>query len=271
MIAWPASRARLPPATLSIGALPADRESRRRPYRGQNGNSSTVDLVVRVMKEVIALASAVLLAACTSSGPDRSLPPVESTPVPTPTTGASTHGREDASVLVRAPGSFLETCRETARMVGYPVPCPSKILAGGTPPPEGSTCRIDLIGAGGLGGCAHAWRGWVVGSMQTNQHHLVLQASPEPIRSLSRMINGPGWYPGASEVRLGTLHVGGWTMHAVYADPATNVGSVFSDHLVLVWTTGGHTYALGFHLDGSRRETQVLNQTVARSVSLVAP
>jgi hypothetical protein len=148
MIAWPASRARLPPATLSIGALPADRESRRRPYRGQNGNSSTVDLVVRVMKEVIALASAVLLAACTSSGPDRSLPPVESTPVPTPTTGASTHGREDASVLVRAHGSFLETCRETARMVGYPVPCPSKILAGGTPPPEGSTCRIDLIGAG---------------------------------------------------------------------------------------------------------------------------
>ena len=162
-------------------------------------------------------------------------------------------------------------CRETARVVGYPVPCPSKILAGGTPPPKVSPCRIELIGAAGVGGCAHSWRGWVVGSMQTSQHHLVLQASPEPIRSLSRMINGPGWYPGASEVRLGIVHAGGWMMRAVYADPATNDGSIFSNHLVLVWTTGGHTYALGFHLGRSRHRTQMLNETVARSVSLVPP
>lgn len=208
----------------------------------------------------------VLAAAC-----DRGLPPVESTRVPTSIPGGSTPGREVRSVLVRAPESFLQACRETARIVGYPVPCPSEILAGGTPPPEVTSCRIGLIGAGGLGGCGHAWRGWVVGSMQTRQHHLVLQASPEPIRSLPRMINGPGWYPGASEVRLGIVHVDGWTMRAVYADPATNDGSILSGHLVLVWTTGGHTYALGFHLDGSRRETQILNETVARSVSLVSP
>ena len=60
-------------------------------------------------------------------------------------------------------------------------------------------------------------------------------------------------------------------MHAVYADPATNEGSMFSGHLVLVRTTRGHTYALGFHLDGSRRETHILDETVARSVSFVAP
>jgi len=107
--------------------------------------------------------------------------------------------------------------------------------------------------------------------MQTSQQHLVLQASPEPVRSLSKMINGPGWYPGASEVRLGIVHVGGWTMEAVYANPATNDGSVFSDHLALVWTTGGHTYALGFHVARSRHRTQMLNETVARSVSLVPP
>jgi hypothetical protein len=107
--------------------------------------------------------------------------------------------------------------------------------------------------------------------MQTSQHHLVLQASPEPIRSLSRMINGPGWYPGASVVPLRAVHVGGWTMRVVYADPSTNDGSIFSGHLVLVWTTGGHTYALGFHMDGSRRETQMLSEAVARSVSLVSP
>jgi hypothetical protein len=107
--------------------------------------------------------------------------------------------------------------------------------------------------------------------MQTSQHHLVLQASPEPVRSLSKMINGPGWYPGASEIRLGTVQAGGWTMHAVYADPATNAGSAFSDHLVLVWTTGGHTYALGFHLARSRHRTQMLNEAVADSVTLVPP
>jgi hypothetical protein len=107
--------------------------------------------------------------------------------------------------------------------------------------------------------------------MQTSQHHLVLQASPEPVRSLSKMINGPGWYPGAREVPLGIVHAGGWTMRAVYADPATNEGSIFSDHLVLVWTAEGHTYALGFHLAGSRHRTQMLNETVARSVSLVPP
>jgi hypothetical protein len=60
-------------------------------------------------------------------------------------------------------------------------------------------------------------------------------------------------------------------MRAVYADPATNDGSTFSDHVVLVWTTGGHTYALGFHLAHSRHKTQMLNETVARSVSLVPP
>ena len=177
----------------------------------------------------------VLAAAC-----DRSLPPVESTSVPTSIPGASTSDREDRTVLVRAPESFLQACRETARIVGYPVPCPSEILAGGAPPPEVTSCPIELIGAGGLGECAPEWRGWVVGSMQTSQHHLVLQASPEPVRSLSRMINGPGWYPGASEVRLGIVHAGGWTMRAVYADPATNDGSIFSGYLVLVWTTGGH-------------------------------
>lgn len=85
------------------------------------------------------------------------------------------------------------------------------------------------------------------------------------------MINGPGWYPGARVIPLGTVRVGGWTMREVYADPATNEGSSFSGHLVLVWTSGGHTYALGFHQAGSRHETRKLNLAVARSVSLVSP
>jgi hypothetical protein len=191
--------------------------------------------------------------------------------VPTSTQTVPTPSREGRSVLAAAPASFLQACRETAQHVGYPVPCPSEILAGGTPPPKVTSCRIGLIGAGGVGGCAPSWRGWVVGSMQTDENHLVLQASPEPVRSLSRMVNGPGWYPGASVVRLGIVHAGAWKMHEVYADPATNEGSIFSGHIVLVWTVRGHTYALGFHVNGPRHETQALNEAVARSVTLVPP
>jgi hypothetical protein len=198
--------------------------------------------------------------------PDLTQSPLATTPTPDVVSGPG-----DKNVLAAAPGSFLQACRETAQQVGYPVPCPSVILAGGSPPPEVTSCQIELIGAAGLGGCAHSWRGWVVGSMQTDQHHLVLQASPEPVRSLARMINGPGWYPGASVVRLGKVRAGGWAMREVYADPATNEGSAFSGHLVLVWSAGRHTYALGFHLNGSRHETRMLNATVARSVSLVPP
>ena len=195
----------------------------------------------------------------------------QSPPAATSTPDAVTPRPRETSVLVAAPEAFLQACRETAQQVGYPVLCPSRILAGGTPPPQTGSCGIELIGAAGIGGCSHSWRGWVVGSMQTNQQHLVLQASPEPVRSLSRMINGPGWYPGARVVPLGKLRVGEWTMREVYANPATNEGSAFSDHVALVWTAGGHTYALGFHLKGSGRETRALNRSVARSVSLVPP
>ncbi len=212
------------------------------------------------------LVVSVLAAACdrTVSAP---VPPSVASSIPGPTSS----GIVDGSVLVVAPASFLQECRETAREVGYAVPCPWRILSGGQPPPGFASCRIGLIGPGGVGGCSHAWRGWVVGSMQTDQQHLVLQASPEPVRSLAKMVNGPGWYPGASVKRLGIVRVGGWAMRQVYADPATNEGSVFAGHIVLVWTTGGHTYALGFHQSGSREETELLNEAVARSVTLVPP
>jgi hypothetical protein len=212
------------------------------------------------------LAVFVLFAAC-----DRAPAPTMSSLITTSSPRTTASPDEDGSVLAVAPGSFLRACRQTAAEVAYPVPCPSEILAGATPPRQVTTCRIGLIGAGGLGGCSRAWRGWVVGSMQTDQHHLVLQASPEPVRSLSKMINGPGWYRGARVVPLGIVHVDGWTMREVFADPATNEGSIFAGHVVLVWTTGGHTYALGFHLSSSRRETEILNEAVAGSVSLVPP
>lgn len=37
------------------------------------------------------------------------------------------------------------------------------------------------------------------------------------------------------------------TMRWYFVPPNLNEGSAFQQHLVLVWTTAGHTYAYGFH------------------------
>ena len=43
-------------------------------------------------------------------------------------------------------------------------------------------------------------------------------------------------------------------MHAIYVPPATNDGSIFMHHVVLVWSVNGHTYGFGFHnMRGIRR------------------
>jgi hypothetical protein len=175
-------------------------------------------------------------------------------------------------VLAPAPESFLQDCRDTADVVGYPVPCPALILAGGTPPPPASpSCQIALIGAAGLGGCHRHWRGWVVGSMQTSQDHLVLQAAPRAVSSLARAVDGPGWYPGASVRMIRSLRLRDWTVREVAVPLATNEGSAFARHLVLVWTVRGHTYAIGFHRAGSLHRTRRLNAMVVRSIRLIPP
>jgi hypothetical protein len=175
-------------------------------------------------------------------------------------------------VLATAPESFLQACRDTADAVGYPVPCPALILAGGSPPPPAtSSCHIELIGAAGLGGCHRAWRGWVVGSMQTSQDHLVLQAAPRTVSSLARAVDGPGWYPGASVRTIRSLRLRDWTVREIAVPLATNEGSAFARHLVLVWTARDHTYAIGFHRAGSLHRTRALNAMVVRSVRLIPP
>jgi hypothetical protein len=42
-------------------------------------------------------------------------------------------------------------------------------------------------------------------------------------------------------------------------------------HDVLVWTTGGHTYAVGFHEFGTRRSTRALDVELVRGIRLVKP
>ncbi len=173
--------------------------------------------------------------------------------------------------FVQAPAEFLEKCRATARAVGYPVPCPTRLPRGSAPSPGRPGCQLDIIGPGGQGDCAKDWRGWVVGSAETSDQHLVITASPRPLANYANVVNGPAWYPAARVRPLRWLTINGWRMRAVYVPQETNDGSAFANHVALIWTVGQHTYAIGFHNDQGTGETLGLDQTLARSIRLVAP
>ena len=176
-----------------------------------------------------------------------------------------------ASGLVQALPELHEECQATADEVGYPVPCPTRLPEGLRPTPGIGGCELDIIGPGGLRGCVKSWRGWVVGSGETSDQHLVIVASPRPLRSEAKVVNGPGWYPGARVRPLRSLTINGWRMRAVYAPFGTNAGSAFARHVVLIWTVRGHTYGIGFHNVHGLDATLNLDAALARGVRLVAP
>jgi len=60
-------------------------------------------------------------------------------------------------------------------------------------------------------------------------------------------------------------------MHAVYVPRATNEGSAFADHVVLIWTVGDHTYGFGFHNVHGPRQTLDLDVELAGGIRLVTP
>jgi hypothetical protein len=134
-----------------------------------------------------------------------------------------------------------------------------------------TSCTLHIIGPGGVGGCGKSWRGWVVGSSTTFDEHLILTASPKPLRNYAKVVNGPAWYPKARVKPLAWVTINGWRMRAVFAPQATNDGSSFSHHVVLIWTVGEHTYGVGFHDVTNIRDTLLRDEELARSIKLVAP
>ena len=175
------------------------------------------------------------------------------------------------AALVPAPATLLAQCRETADAVGYPAPCPTRLPPGLGPTQGSGGCRFQIVGQGGTGGCSNAWRGWVVGSSETSNQHLVITTSPRALSDPARVVNGPGWYPGARVRPLALVTVNGQKMRAVYVPPKTNDGSAFAHHVVLIWTVGNHTYAVGFHNVEGIRATLALDVALARAIRLVAP
>jgi hypothetical protein len=210
--------------------------------------------VVRML--VLAVALAALVSGGCSDGDEVSV-----TEPPKPT----------ASLLVQAPPELRVKCQATADEVGYPVPCPTRVPDGLTATRAIGRCELDIIGSGVAKGCGNAWRGWVVGSSETNDQHLVIVASPRPLRSEAKVVNGPAWYPGARVRPLRSLSINGWRMRAVYVPVKTNAGSAFMRHVVLIWTVRGHTYGIGFHNVDSLAATLDLDAALARGVRLIVP
>ena len=60
-------------------------------------------------------------------------------------------------------------------------------------------------------------------------------------------------------------------MRVIYVPPATNDGSAFVHHVVLVWSEGGHSYGFGFHNTRGIRRALQLDKQLGRHVKLVRP
>lgn len=179
--------------------------------------------------------------------------------------------KSSTSSFVQAPPEIHVKCQTTANEVGYPVPCPTRVPDGLTATRSIGRCEIDIIGPGDAGRCGSAWRGWVVGSSETNDQHLVITASPRPLSNAAKLVNGPAWYPDARVRLLQRMTVNGWRIQAVYVPFGTNAGSAFARHVVLIWTVSGHTYGVGFHNVHGIRPTLDLDVALARGITLVAP
>jgi hypothetical protein len=162
------------------------------------------------------------------------------------------------------------SCRATARAVGYPVPCPTRVPEGLVGVGGAAGCSLSVIGPGLE--CPHtfaSWRGWVVGSSIAGAQSLVLVASPHRLSSDPRLVDGPAWYPAARTRLLARIWVGARRMREVWVPGATNDGSSFSDHLALVFAAGGHSYAVGFLDVDGRAATLRLDRELAAGIRLV--
>jgi hypothetical protein len=190
-------------------------------------------------------------------------------------TRSVTTAQESGLHLVAAPRILLRKCRATARAVGYAVPCPTFIPAGlAIGSSTTSPGCLDVIGPGGQPACGTAgrsWRGWVVGTSNVGAQHLAITASPMQLQNYAKLVNGPAWYPRARVRSLGSVQVNGKRMDAIYVPPATNDGSMFMHHVVLVWSVKGHTYGFGFHNTRGIRRTLLLDKQLAAHFKLVRP
>jgi hypothetical protein len=172
-------------------------------------------------------------------------------------------------------------CQQTADTVKYAVPCPTLLPLGMEPTPGAHGCRFVFMAAHTtVPNCGGAiWRGWIGGSVQVDSRyytagfqHLVVQGAPRVVSNPVQAIDGPGkLLPGARVEPLGVATINGRAMHWYFVPPNLNYESAFQQHLVLVWTAAGHTYAYGFHVVATLAEARALDLELARHLAIVEP
>ena len=187
-------------------------------------------------------------------------------------TAASPAGAARAPVLfVPASRGLLAVCHATVRAVGYAI-VPTRVPKGLGPVGADPCAGITVIAAGhqcpNTNGC---WCGWVVGSGAAGDQNLAIVASPRPLANTARLVNGPAWFPSERTVPGRIVAIGARRMREVWVPAATNDASSFSDHLALVWTEHGHSYAIGFQRVHGIAEARLLNFELARGLVLVRP
>ena len=176
-------------------------------------------------------------------------------------------------------------CRDAARTLGYAVPCPTRIPRGlvGTPfgiptrgggfkAQPGCRPRFPIVGLSPCWPSPAEQKNWIFGSSQVEvpREHLVIRGSPRPVHDYAKALGVLGLDP-AKRVRVGrwiTLH--DWRARWVFV-PLRGNESIFLGHLALVWTTGGHTYAVGFHDWNPRAVTRAMDLELVRHIRLVEP
>jgi hypothetical protein len=201
-----------------------------------------------------------LAVACQGQGSPR--PPDESSPA-------------SGLRLVSPEPGLEEQCRQVAHQVGYPVACPNLIPQGSFPaqiPGSPQQAKRTKLVRRGVGWFRH----WVFLDLSfplddnlelrapSGEGYLVISSAPEIVGAL-KFVCGP---ERGKVIGAGSDSVRGIEAQWVRA-PASNCNSIFTDHLVLVWSTEGHTYGVGFHGWGEASRKQGL--AVARSIRLVPP
>jgi hypothetical protein len=183
----------------------------------------------------------------------------------------------DSVPFAPASSAVHADCAETARTVGYLVPCPTLLPLGmeATEPVHG--CRFRIVAPVGWAGCRGvAPNGWFFGSGDVagrgggnpGFQHLVLFAAPRVVRNPARAIDGPTVFPERVQ-RRGVVDVDGVRM-TFYMVPMDNP-SAFRGHLVLLWDEHGHTYVYGFHVTATIPAARALDLELVLHLTPVAP
>jgi hypothetical protein len=84
-------------------------------------------------------------------------------------------------------------------------------------------------------------------------------------------VNGPAWYPTERVKPLAWIEIKGRRMRAIFVPPATNDGSAFMHHVVLIWTVDNHTYGVGFHNVRGLPQALRLDEELSENIRLVGP